>query len=105
MKRRDWIKRTVSLPVVMSGAAAFVVACGGEEKKAALSCTDVSGLSDADKTMRAQQEYSDKSSKPDQSCSNCNFYQAAGQGACGTCQVIKGPIHPAGWCKLWAKKA
>lgn len=44
-----------------------------------------------------------------QSCSNCMFYNAAGQidgGEVGTCQVIPtGKVKSGGWCASWAKKA
>ena len=33
-------------------------------------------------------------------CDGCTLFQAP-----NACQVVDGVISPAGWCKLWAKKA
>jgi hypothetical protein len=104
MTRRDLMKRTIWLPIAAAGAGVALSACGEEE---GLTCTDTSGLSPAELTMRTQQQYSDESPHPDEKvCDNCRFWQPAPQpDTCGGCQVIKGPIHPKGYCKLWAARA
>ena len=38
--------------------------------------------------------------KGDQQCSNCNLFQEP-----NACTLVDGEISPAGWCKLWVKKA
>ena len=102
MTRRDLMKRTVWLPVLAAGAGVAVAGCGDDGE---LTCTDTSGLSPAELTMRQSQEYTDDSPFEDKVCDNCRFWQPpAEQNACGGCQVIKGPIHPKGYCKLWAAR-
>lgn len=99
------MKRTLFLPVLAAGAGVALAACGddGEEE---LSCTDTSGLSPAEVSARQAQQYTDHTPYPDKTCDRCRFWQGGQQAnACGTCQVIKGPIHPKGYCKLWAARA
>lgn len=66
------------------------------------SCTDTSGLTEQEIQMRENSEYVDDSPEEDKRCDNCQLYTepAAGE-QCGGCQVIKGPIHPEGYCNLW----
>lgn len=103
--RREMIKRGLMLTVVSATGAAALSACGGEEKKS-LSCMDTSGLSPQEVTMRQAQKYVDASPHGVQKdCENCNFYDVApAPDTCGGCKVIKGPIHPKGFCNLWAAK-
>lgn len=124
LSRRQFLQNIASTSAIAIGAGVLLAgtacsppkadkkAAGGDKKaaggdtKSALSCNDVSGLKDAEKKMRTANQYADKSTKAGQNCLNCNFWQAPkAEGGCGGCQVIKGPIHPEGWCKLWAKKA
>ena len=105
--RRDFLKSALSIGALSIGAGAALTACGKEKKAeaAASGCNDVTGLSEADKTMRTTNAYADVSTKADQDCVGCQLYKPAAAGAaCGGCQVLKGPIAPKGWCKLWAKK-
>ncbi len=39
-----------------------------------------------------------KRSKRTQKCGNCDFFYD------GSCEIVRGEISPAGWCKLWAKR-
>ena len=65
-------------------------------------CDDLSGLTEQEIAMREQLQYVAQSDKEDQVCTNCRFWQPAEQaGTCGGCQLIKGPIHPNGWCASW----
>jgi len=49
-------------------------------------------------------QYVSKSQKPDQNCTNCQFY-TAGQGGRGSCQLFTlGLVEQAGWCSSWTKK-
>lgn len=100
------VSRRVFLSVISTvGAAASVgalAACGGKPKE--FSCNDVGSLPEADKTLRTSVKYVDKSQEPGKKCDNCLQYtKAAGEGQCGGCKVVKGPIHPDGYCTLWAK--
>ena len=67
-------------------------------------CNDLTGLSEQEVSQREQLQYVAQSPKDDQLCSNCRFWQPSQDEstACGGCQLIKGPIHPNGWCQTWA---
>lgn len=68
-------------------------------------CNDVSALSEEEKTGRTALQYVDKSPDSKRICSGCSFYQASKDpAACGGCQVVKGPIHPKGFCVSFAAK-
>lgn len=96
--RRAAMKRAL----VVIGSAALVPlvhACGGEE---ALSCDNTSGMTPGDVATRTGNAYVDTSTIADKNCLNCQFYAAGAANQCGTCTVVKGPIHPQGYCNLWA---
>lgn len=99
------VNRRVFLSVISAvGSAAvagLVVGCG---KPKEFSCSDVSALKDDEKKMREQTKYTDKSQEPGKKCNNCTHYtKAPAEGQCGGCKVVKGPIHPEGYCTLWVK--
>ena len=101
------VSRRVFLSVISTvGAAAstgLLAACGGNKPKE-FTCTDESALAPADKTLRQSVKYVDKSQEPGKKCGNCLQYtKEAAAGQCGGCKVVKGPIHPEGYCTLWAK--
>ncbi len=111
LTRRDFVNNSAT---AAAGLAVFgtLAACdkqGGEEAAPAkaepkeLDCTDVSALSEAEKKTRESLGYVDKSPHPAKLCANCNLFQASGEG-CGGCTVIKGPIHPNGYCNSWIQK-
>ena len=92
--------------LLVLGAAAVgpsLVGCGEEQQgEPGLRCDDTTGLSQAVIAARRQQSYVDESPRPEERCDNCRYFQSGGEGRCGTCRVLEGPIHPAGWCELWA---
>jgi hypothetical protein len=97
-------RATLRLLVVAPMAASVLSACG--KKTEPDSCQDVSALSDAEKTGRSALQYTDKSPQADKHCDICNFWQPASDPAqCGGCQLVKGPIHPKGYCTAFAPKA
>jgi hypothetical protein len=105
MGRREAGRRFL---MVLGGAAlvpSALAACGGEEGADALTCTDTSALNASEIATRESQMYADHSPHADKHCNNCRFYTAGGQNACGTCQVLRGPIHPEGHCNLWAAQS
>lgn len=70
-----------------------------------LSCEDVTGLAPADVAVRRDTAaYVEVTPNAAQKCSNCVQYEPKGENACGGCKVVKGPINPEGWCKLWVIK-
>lgn len=112
LTRRAFLERAAALGGVAMGAS-LIMACkpkesaggekGGGGDSAAKGCTDVSGLTDAEKATRNSLKYEDKSSDPAKNCANCSLF-VAGE-PCGTCTVVKGPIAAAGNCTAWAPKS
>jgi hypothetical protein len=100
LSRREMLERTVNLAVVGS-MPVLLHACTKPE----FHCTDVSNVGKADLALRQQLEYQDRSAHGDQkNCSNCAFYKAGDQNQCGQCTLVRGPIHPLGYCNSWAAK-
>ncbi len=121
LSRRKFLQNAATLSILTAGGAVVLAGCKSDDKKgggkkggkdggkkpaAALKCDDVSGLDDGGKATRTANAYVEKSTKGGQSCDNCQLYVAAPSAdKCGTCTVVKGPINPRGWCKLWVKKS
>lgn len=99
MTRRAALARLVVLPL---GAAlpAALVACSRGPK-----CDETGNLSADDAKLRSEiAVYVEKSPDPAKHCASCAQFQGAAEGACGSCKVVKGPINPAGSCKLFVVK-
>jgi len=118
INRKDFFKKMGILSVGAMSASTLISACGGAEapkadtmadkamKPAADPCADLTGLTDQEKSTRDALGYIAKTEKPEQVCTNCNFWQPqVGEAPCGGCTLMKGPIHPDGWCKSWFAKA
>ncbi len=102
LSRRTFGKIVAGAGAAAAGAA-LLVACGKSQPAAApFTCTDTTGLDEAGIGTRIDNEYVDHTPIPAKHCTNCVLFVPAT--ACGTCQVVKGPIHPEGYCKLWAAK-
>ena len=70
------------------------------------SCTDVTGLTPEEVKTRQTVAYLDRSTDIKKTCEQCQQYTApAAKDQCGTCKVIKGPVHPEGYCSLFVAKA
>lgn len=100
LTRRELLGRSLFFGAAASLGGSLLQACGGEGP----TCSDTAGLSQADIGTRTANLYVDHTTDAAKRCDNCNFFRGAGDNACGTCQVIKGPISPAGGCRLWAAK-
>jgi hypothetical protein len=100
LSRREILGRTVHLAVIGS-MPILLNACTKPEFR----CDDVSGLSKDALGLRSALEYRDVSPHGEQkSCSACEFYRAGKKNACGGCTLVRGPIHPLGYCNSWAAK-
>jgi hypothetical protein len=82
-----------------SGTA--VIGC--KKKQPEFACTDVSALTDIDRSVRTTLAYADRTMNPDKECVRCVQYVEVEQG-CGGCKIMRGPIHPLGTCKSFAAK-
>lgn len=96
--RRDAIKR-VSLTVLAAGAWNSL-GCSKKE----LTCTDTSGLTPDEVQARTTLSYTDKSPEAGKQCNNCQQFNPGAPDQCGSCKVLKGPVSPNGYCKVWAAK-
>jgi hypothetical protein len=96
LNRREAVRRLA----IFSAAATLPawLGCGKRD----LTCTSTAGLTADETALRTQTAgYVDRAPNPAQKCNNCAQWVPAGPDQCGGCKVIKGPIHPEGWCKLW----
>lgn len=104
MKRRAFIKSLAVISAGGLGAAAILSSCGKREKEqipeGALNCGE--NLSPEAEQTRDQYDYLEYSQRDDEFCSNCTHWRAPEEGQnCGSCEVVKGPINPSGWCSQW----
>lgn len=102
ISRRDVLTNAAAL----GAFAAFGASAACSKSPAALNCTDISGLSPADVTVRTSLAYMDVSTEVGKSCTNCQQFNPppAGANVCGSCKVVKGPINPKGYCKSFVAK-
>jgi hypothetical protein len=104
VSRRGALRVLGTLPLLGVGAGAVLTGCG--KKTEPDSCSDVSALNDAEKTARSALQYTDRSPHGDKRCDLCNLYLPASDvSQCGGCQIVKGPIHPKGYCTAYVPKA
>lgn len=111
--RRNFLHKLAALGTVGVVTPTLLSACGGgddgtevgaegEVAEADFSCMDTSGLTEEQIQQRENTNYVDETPNEDMRCDNCQLYTEPEEGAqCGGCQVVPGPIHPAGYCDLW----
>lgn len=108
INRKNFFKRAAFLGVTSLSLPAILESCGGNSNKTNPStdpCTDTSGLTADQLQTRKTFQYMGKSPHDDKYCSICNFFiKPKGNAHCGTCQVVKGPINPEGYCNSFMKK-
>lgn len=86
--------------VAPAAAVAFAAAC---KKGPPASCGDTSGLTPDELTARNALAYTDRSLDAAQQCIKCRQYvPGKSVDACGSCKVMKGPVHPHGSCRAFA---
>mgnify|MGYP005848430591 CR=1 FL=1 len=109
ISRKDFLVKGLVTGAALAGAGAILAACKKEEKKAeapAASCNDTTGLTPEDIQQRTNLQYVEQTADPAKRCDGCALYIAAAAGAaCGGCNLIKGPINPAGYCTSWVAKS
>lgn len=89
-----------------SGAVVALVVVGCKGERTPPTCTDTAGLSPDDAKARETLAYVDRSPDPAKRCSKCvQFIEGPSETVCGGCKVLKGPISPAGGCKVFAPKS
>lgn len=63
---------------------------------------DFTALSQSDIALRESLEYAETSPfGPAKNCLNCSYYLAPTENACGGCTLLRGAVHPLGYCTSW----
>lgn len=102
-EKREFSRRYL-LQTSAAAAAVVAIGCKGKQAPAAV-CTDTTGMAPDDVAPRNSLAYQDRSADPARACDKCvQFIEPAKDGTCGGCKVLKGPISPAGTCKVFAAK-
>jgi hypothetical protein len=103
LRRRDLLASTAAWGA--SAGLGAVVGCGREPRR--FSCMDTTGLPPDAVALRTSPAvaYTDAAIDPAKTCTRCQQFIAPPSGAgCGSCKVLKGPVHPNGGCRLFAPK-
>jgi hypothetical protein len=88
-----------------SAAALGLVGASGCKRASPASCTDVSSLTPEERNVRTSLGYADRTPVPGKPCIKCVQYVAPpSSDQCGACKVMKGPVHPAGYCRVFAPR-
>lgn len=121
--RKDFLKRLSVAGAFSVGAGSLLTACGGGNggQEASQSsgngssgggssaddpCSDLSGLTEQEKQTREQFDYVAETPNPEKRCDNCALWtKPEGDSPCGGCTLVKGPIHPEGYCTAWAPQS
>ena len=92
---------------LLQSAAAGLLSLGGLGgcRKPEFSCTGLVGVAPNDVKTREALGYVDRSPDPQKPCSTCQQFEAAAGDGCGTCKLMRGPIHPSGTCKAYSAKS
>ena len=119
MNRREFVQRAGIFS--LAGVAAVVLpGCVGDQaeelaakphsaiqaaQEAADPCNDTSQLSPGELATRTTFKYEVRAKDPTKLCVTCNFWiPDPKEGLCGTCTLVKGPVHPKGSCMSWVEK-
>ena len=106
LDRREFLRKASVVGSVVVGGS-LLAGCGGKNQDAATAgnpCSDLSGLTDQDRSIRTTLQYVEVSEVEGKNCLNCSFYSQEAGAACGACTLFKGPIAPKGYCVSWAAK-
>lgn len=88
--------------LLLIGGSALALLGASACNRGPAACTDVSGLTPEEIKTRKTLGYTDKSSDKNETCENCQqWVPPAESGQCGGCKVIKGPVHPNGYCVVF----
>lgn len=105
MRSQQEMSRRFLLRTGVAAVGLVVIGCKSKSTETAAVCTDTAGLSPDEAAPRTSLAYQDRSSDPTKTCDKCvQFVAPPSEGACGSCKVLKGPISPAGSCKVFAPK-
>lgn len=99
INRRNFFYKTIHISAA-AAATFWFISCKSKTKDA---CSDLSGLTESDKTNREGMGYVAISPIPNSTCGNCQLWiPPEDDDACGGCQLFKGPVPDEGFCTYWA---
>jgi hypothetical protein len=111
MNRISFIKNIFSIGIILVGGSSIISSCGEKSDKEIQKERENNqqdcgkNLTSAEKKSREEYEYEEISSKEEEICNNCTHFRIPKNGEqCGTCELVKGPINPLGYCNQWFKK-
>ena len=90
-----------------SGTGILVLLSGCKREPKSYVCTDTAGLTADEGMARTALGYVEPSPEAGKACVGCVQFTAAPMeptGSCGTCKLMRGPIHPNATCKGFAPK-
>jgi hypothetical protein len=90
-------RRRLLLSSAVLGAGALSSGC----RRRSETCPP-SSLDPADAKLRETLHYTDHSPDPQKLCNGCTQYIQNTDADCGGCKIMKGLIHPAGYCAAFA---
>jgi hypothetical protein len=90
------------LVIAPAALAALAVGCAKKEPE---SCDSTMGLTQEEIKTRKSLGYADRSKDPAKHCIECEQYLPPPEkDECGTCKVMKGPVHTQGSCNVFTPK-
>ncbi len=72
----------------------------GCKKNEPVACAEPAGNPD-ELAARKAVAYTESTPDPSKDCAKCRHFVGAAD-SCGTCKLLKGPIHPKGSCKVFS---
>jgi hypothetical protein len=85
-----------------AGGAASTLACKKQPRH--FSCVDSFALAPDDAHARTTLAYQEPAVDTTRTCATCQQYVLPANDECGSCKVLKGPVHPDGTCKVFSAK-
>lgn len=92
------------LGLAVAASTGLLIGASARAGTTAGACADPASLPYTQKSRRRAVGYVDKAAGPARRCSLCAFF-TAGEGSCGTCQMLSGgPVDAGGVCNSFAPK-
>lgn len=103
LDRRTFVAR-MGLALAAGGVAAPVLAAGRTAPANPAACADPAALPLSQRSRRRSLGYVEPAPDAARRCNGCAFY-TAGEGGCGTCQMLTGgPVSASGTCNSFAPR-
>jgi hypothetical protein len=113
ISRRSLLKRIAGVTALGFFLPSLIAACGNESTTTTSSadgvqiapeepCAENEAIPPVAIAARTAVAYVDVAPHAERRCDNCRFFKPPAAGAsCGGCEIVGGPIAPAGYCTAW----